>query len=131
MTEKEAEDLCRMVRIGVDLSKPKYNYHPKTKEELGNLINELIEERGNEADLNDIDVSQITDMSYLFYGSQFNGDISNWDVSNVEDMYCMFFNSKFNGDISNWIVRRVRDMDGMFYNSKFNGDISKWAKKPR
>ena len=131
MTEKEAEDLCKMIRVGVDLSKPKYNYHPKTKEELGNLINELIEERGNEADLNDIDVSQITDMSYLFYGSQFNGDISNWDVSNVEDMYCMFLNSKFNGDISNWIVRRVRDMDGMFYNSKFNGDISKWAKKPR
>ena len=155
MTEKEAEDLCRMIRVGVDLSKPRYNYHPKTKEELGNLINELIEERGNEADLNDIDVSQITDMSYLFYGSQFNGnisnwnvsgvgymdhmfaysqfngDISNWDVSNVEDMYCMFFNSKFNGDISNWIVWRVRDMDGMFYNSKFNGDISKWAKKPR
>ena len=44
MTEKEAEDLCRMVRIGVDLS-PKYSYHPKTKEELRDLIEELIEKK--------------------------------------------------------------------------------------
>ena len=46
MTEKEAEDLCRMVRIGVDLSKPKYNHHPKTREELKDLIDKLIETRG-------------------------------------------------------------------------------------
>ena len=32
MTEKEAEDLCKMIRVGVDLS-PKYNYHPETGEE--------------------------------------------------------------------------------------------------
>ena len=34
-----------------------YNYHPKTRDELIELINELIEERGNKADLNDIDTS--------------------------------------------------------------------------
>ena len=75
MTEKEAEDLCRMIRIGVDLSKPKYNYYPKTKEELKDLVKELIKERGNEADLNDINVSQVKDMSGLFWDSQFNGNI--------------------------------------------------------
>ena len=46
MTEKEAEDLCRMIRVGVDLSKPKYNYHPKTKDELKDLIEELLKKRG-------------------------------------------------------------------------------------
>ena len=101
MTEKEAEELCRMIRIGVDLS-PKYNYHPKTKEELMVIVNELIKERGNEANLNDIDVSRITDMSHLFAGSKFNGDISNWDVSGVKNMRWMFWDSKFNGDISKW-----------------------------
>ena len=82
MTEKEAEDLCRMIRLGVDLSRPPiYNYLPKTREELMDLIEKLIEERGNKADLNDVDVSRITNMSYMFQGSQFNGDISKWNVS--------------------------------------------------
>ena len=76
MTEKEAEDLCRMVRLGVDLSRPKHNYHPKTKEELVDLVKKLIEERGNEADLNDVDVYQIKEMWGMFYSSEVNGDIS-------------------------------------------------------
>ena len=42
-----------------------FNFKPVTRDELKNLINTLIEERGNKADLNDIDVSQITDMSDL------------------------------------------------------------------
>ena len=36
MTIKEAEDLCKMVN----------NYHPKTKEELINLIKKLIKKKG-------------------------------------------------------------------------------------
>ena len=90
MTEKEAEDLCKMVRIGVDLSKPKYNkynYHPKTDTGLRYIVVKLIEERGNEADLNDVDVSRITNMSHLFTYSEFNGDISEWNVSKELDVY--------------------------------------------
>ena len=126
MTEKEAEDLCKMIRIGVDLSKPNYKYYPETKDELIDLIEKLIEERGNEADLNDVDVSRITDMSYVFQGSQFNGDISKWNVSRVKSMEGMFCESKFNGDISKWNVSGVVDMSWMFEESQFNGDISNW-----
>jgi surface protein len=36
------------------------------------------------------DVSNVTDMSYMFSNSEFIGDISKWDVSNVTDMQCMF-----------------------------------------
>ena len=107
-----------------------YNYHPKTRDELKELIKKLIKERGNKADLNDIDTSEITDMYALFYKSEFNGDISNWDVSNVEDMdYIFCYNSKFNGDISNWDVSNVKRMNYMFQHSSFtgeNGDISNW-----
>jgi len=103
-----------------------YHYHPKTRGELKELVEKLIEERGNNADLNDIDTSDITDMHNIFGYSKFNGDISQWDVSNVTDMSSMFAYSKFNGDISLWDVSNVKDMYCMFYDSKFNGDISKW-----
>ena len=48
-----------------------YNYYPKDKNELKELVNKLIKERGNEADLNDIDTSEITDMSHMFTYSKF------------------------------------------------------------
>ena len=119
----------------------RYNYFPETREELDDIINQLIEERGNNADLNDIDVSNITDMQYLFakralagdfeynrdYNfSNFNGDISEWNVSKVTNMRSMFNESKFDGDISKWNVSNVTNMQSMFWVSSFNGDISKW-----
>ena len=121
--------ICERLHINKDTGNRHYNYHPKTRVELKELVNKLIKERGNEADLNDIDTSEITDMSYIFYKSKFNGDISNWDVSNVEDIGYMFYDSKFtgeNGDISNWDVSNVEDMNDMFYGSCFNGDITSW-----
>jgi len=45
-------------------------------------------------------VSSVTDMSFMFRDSAFNGDISDWDVSSVTNMPHMFRNSKFNSDIS-------------------------------
>ena len=106
-----------------------YNYHPKTKVELINIVDQLIKERGKDADLNDIDTSEITDMYQLFYDSKFNGDISGWNVSNVKDIGRMFQYSEFtgeNGDISIWNVSNVKNMHCAFYGSKFNGDISNW-----
>ena len=103
-----------------------YKYFPETKDELKKIINERIKEEGNEVDLNDIDVSQIKDMSYLFDETNFNGDISKWDVSNVTNMCGMFFRCKiFNQDISEWNVSNVKNMSYMFYEcTKFNKDIS-------
>jgi len=114
-----------------------YKYHPKTKEELIKVIKkEIYEVQGTKknpnwkADLNCIDTSLITDMSYLFAEEynleKFDGDISKWDVSNVENMESMFYNSKFNGDISNWYVFNVKNMNFMFYKSRFNRNISNW-----
>ena len=111
--------------ITVDESR-RDNLRPNSKKELEKLIERRIKEQGPNCDLNDIDVSRITDMGGLFiYLSEFNGDISGWDVSRVEDMSYLFDNSNFNGDISKWDVSNVKDMSGMFHCSKFNGDISK------
>ena len=105
-----------------------YNYFPQTKEELRDIILQRIKDEGNEVDLNDIDVSNITDMHSLFSRTNFNGDISKWDVSNVTDMSYMFYLCRtFNQDISKWDVSNVTDMSYMFYNcNNFDKDISNW-----
>ena len=92
-----------------------YKYFPETKEELRDIILQRIEAEGNKVDLNDIDVSEITDMSELFRETHFNGDISKWDVSNVTDMHAMFYKCKsFNQDISKWDVSNVKNISNIF-----------------
>ena len=110
------------------MKKEQLKYFPQTKDELESLIQQRIKDEGNEVDLNDIDVSAITDMSGLFSWMDFNGDISKWDVSKVTDMSCMFYRCEyFNQDISDWDVSKVTDMNGMFWDCKsFNQDISNW-----
>lgn len=112
--------------LGSSRNQPKVK--PKSKEELIELIRLAINRDGLNCNLNFIDTSLITDMSYLFYDNfnKFNGDISKWDTSNVTNMNSMFFASEFNRDISNWDVSNVTDLSAMFKESKFNGDISKW-----
>ena len=105
----------------------------ETNEELQNAVKELCQD--NEAALKKYgpiqcwDVSQITDMSRLFYGAtSFDQDIRKWNVSNVRDMEQMFYGAKsFNQDISNWNVSNVTTMKHMFYGAEsFKQDISKW-----
>ena len=97
-------------------NKPSYKYFPKTKEELEDILKELIKKRGNEGDFNDINTSEITDLSYIFDEMEnFNGNISTWDVSNVTDMEDMFLNCEsFNQDISNWNVSNVNNITFIF-----------------
>ena len=109
-----------------DLQKKAVVERPKNKKELMEIIREIIAEKGPNCDLNFIDVSNITDMSYLFWTTKFDGDISKWDTSNVTNMCGMFQKCPFNGDISRWNVSNVKNMAAMFMFSKFNGDISKW-----
>jgi len=112
----------------------KIKYQPKSKNELIEVIKkEIYQVQGTpnnpnwEANLNCIDTSNITDMSYLFKRlNKFNGDISQWNISNVKDMSGMFICIKFNQDISQWDVSNVESMSGMFCCSRFNQDISKW-----
>ena len=72
------------------LKKSSYNYYPETKEELREIIKQRIDQEGPEVNLNDIDTSNITDMSRLFKETNFNGDISKWNVSNVTNTAVCF-----------------------------------------
>lgn len=117
-------------KIGKDFKQKRYK--PKTRDELEELVKKLIKERGNEADLNDIDTSEIEDMSKLFYRSEFNGDISEWNVSKVKNMYKMFTRSDFsakNGDLSNWDVSNVEKSFAMFRFCPIAKNPPKWYKE--
>ena len=106
------------LKIGKNISSfSTYSCQPKTGDELKDIINSRVSKYGPDCDLNDIDVSMITDMSFLFYDSEFNGDISKWDTSNVTNMIYMFYHSKFNSDISKWDVSKVKNMNSMFERS--------------
>jgi hypothetical protein len=93
---------------------------------LSDLIEYELNRFGNAADLNHIDVSNVTNMDELFSLSPFNGEISKWDVSNVISAKGMFISYPFSGDISGWNVSNMEYMVLMFYASEFNSDISKW-----
>ena len=66
------------LHINKDTGNHSYNYHPKTIDELKELVDKLIKERGNDADLNDIDTSEITDMNYMFYKSPLEKNPPKW-----------------------------------------------------
>ena len=99
-------------------------YKPKTKDELQELI------KDNSINLGDIDVSKITEMSYLFKDLgrvDFSG-IEKWNVSNVTDMSSMFSGCySFNQPLEKWDVSNVTDMSFMFDNCyNFNQPLEKW-----
>ena len=104
-----------------------------TNDTLFDIVDDEIKKLGQEANLNHIDVSQVTkmysrDLGGLFEGVTFNGDISEWDVSNVTNFECMFVDDKiFNCDISSWNTSSAIDMSDMFRNCVvFNKDLNSW-----
>ncbi|MEQ9300311.1 MAG: BspA family leucine-rich repeat surface protein [Cyclobacteriaceae bacterium] len=74
------------------------------------------------------DLSRVTSTRYMFYDTDsLTGDFSNWDVSNITNMSYMFSRSAINEDLSSWDVSNVLVMDHMFDRaSNFNDNISSW-----
>lgn len=131
--------------IGQDeTNKILYKYSPETPEELKEILKNKIDNRVSDyfVDFNDIDVSRITDFSYLFYGLnpeerdrnippgnkpvKFN--FSTWDVSNGKYFRGMFKEcSNITADFNNWNVSNGLDFECMFYNAKnIRGDFRHW-----
>ena len=99
-----------------------------TNDTIKKIVWDAIQEHGSKVNLNNVDVSNVTDMKNVFALTGFNGDVSEWDVSCVKTMEGMFGGcTKFNGDISCWNVSSVENFTLMFANCRnFNCDLSKW-----
>jgi len=98
----------------------------RTKEKLMEIIKNEIYLNGPECDLNHLDVSNVTDMSWLFYQSNFNGNISKWDTARVTNMEGMFSGSLFDGDICGWNTSQVKSMNYMFASCAFTQNLTAW-----
>ena len=133
------------------------NIYYKSKEDLREEIEYELKKQGPDADLNMLDtrfvtdmshlfqdleiqkikidkwdVSNVTDMSYMFEGCYdfIDKDLGNWNVSNVTNMSHMFENCGYNFfgiGLDNWDVSKVTDMSWMFYGCvELKFDLSKW-----
>ena len=111
------------------VNKKEYSCKPKDRIELREIIQDRLKE-DKDADLNDIDISSIWTLNFLFQDlDPHNIDISQWDTSNVKHMNGVFLNCKnFNCDLSNWDVSNVQDMFAMFNScKKFKGEgLENW-----
>ena len=90
-------------------NKKEFKYHPKTKEELQDLAND------RSIYLGDIDMSAVSDSSFLFFGSPRNekefDSIESWGVLHVTNMHSMFNDArKFNQPLNDWNVSNVTNM---------------------
>ncbi len=94
------------------------NIHEAVKDYMNGLLQ----------DIENWDVSAVTNMKGMFKHSSFNQDIGNWDVSNVTNMEQMFINATaFNQDIGSWNVSSVTNVEFMFFSAiEFEQDISSW-----
>ncbi len=79
---------------------------------------------------NDVpDLSNVTDMSYMFFLSDnFNQNINDWDISNVTYMERTFSQARgFNQPLDNWSTSNVTNMRDMFYGATiFNQNLNSW-----
>ncbi len=84
---------------------------------------------GSSGNLNSWNVSQVTDMSYMFsFAIKFNQSLNSWDVSKVTNMNSMFIGTQnFNQPLDSWNVSQVTDMSHMFaLTLNFNQSLSSW-----
>ena len=90
-----------------------------TEEKLREYLKSEVEKQGENVAIQNLDVSHIEDLSWLFVGIAAGVktlDLSGWKTSNVKDMSWMFSGCKTleSLDLSGWDVSNVKTMNDMF-----------------
>ena len=107
----------------------------ESKDKLQSIIQERYNSNNAFIDLTDIDISELDNLSYIFYGSNMEVvDISGWDTSNVTTMVYMFTEcediKKIIG-IENLDVSKLQSANAMFYGCQnlVELDLTNWNPK--
>ena len=101
----------------------------RSKKELIEYLSSEIEKQGENVVIQNLDVSLIEDLSYLFCKITYGGekvidlsevktlDLSGWKTSGVKNMYSMFWECKplESLDLSGWDTSNVTSMEAMFF----------------
>ena len=124
--------IIEKLKLNKDIKFDEYTCHPKDRFELSDILEERLKEDKN-ADLNDIDISKLFSLNFLFKAlDPHNIKIDQWNTSNIKHMQGVFMGCKnFDCDLSNWDVSNVEDMYGTFYGCrKFTGQgLENWNPK--
>ena len=93
----------------------------RTNKQLKEYLKSEIKKQGENVVIQNIDVSLIEDLHYLFadiaYGVE-TLDLSGWKTGNVKNMNEMFYACRYlkSLNVSGWDTSNVEDMSGMFWN---------------
>jgi len=80
--------------------------------------------------LNTWNVSNVTNMGYMFYAATaFNQPLNNWDTSSLDIAYNMFQQaSGFNQPLNNWDLSAATNLEYMFADATaFNQNLISWC----
>ena len=102
-----------------------------TDSNIRSLVKAYLTNKSSLPAIREWDVRDVTNMSSLFAGTNFDENIRDWDVRNVTNMAGMFRDCKIFGDtdgyIGDWDVSNVTNMSNMFNGCvKYNRDLTRW-----
>lgn len=115
-----SEHITEALKINSKSKVNAYVYQPKNRRELIDIISKKYQNNKKEdmLDLNDIDVSKVTDLSYLFeLIKPKRVDMNMWDTSRVTDIHGLFWDNDVVEEIhiEDWDVSNVKTAYGAFY----------------
>lgn len=100
---------------------------------LYKLFDDCAEFVGNDGNISNWDISNVTNIAAMFMGYKtgawkFNGDLSKWNTSNVTQMNSIFRSAKsFNQPLNDWDTSKVTNMSQVFWGAEsFDQPLNKW-----
>lgn len=125
--------ITEKLRINKDIKTKQIEYFPKNFNELKKIITKrALDSNDGVLDLNDIDISKITNLSYLL--ANINNiksvNMNNWDTSKVTDIHGLFWCNKSIEEIymHDWNTNNIESFYGAFYDCENlkTLDLFKW-----